>query len=221
MTYKFDFAVVFASFDILAKGCWLTLQMSLAAIALAMAIALTAALVRRVGPAPLRWIAKVYVEAIRNTPFLIQIFIIYFGLPTIGIRMDPTTAAIIGLGINGGAYCSEIIRGGIDSIHKGQIEAALALSLTPFQVFLYVILKPALRAVYPALGSQFILLLLTSSIVSSISANELTQAAQHIESKSFRSFEVYIVVTGLYLAMTMALSWLLKGVFRLSFRYPA
>jgi hypothetical protein len=101
------------------------------------------------------------------------------------------------------------------------IEAALALSLTPFQVFRYVILKPALRAVYPALGSQFILLLLTSSIVSSISANELTQAAQHIESKSFRSFEVYIVVTGLYLAMTMALSWLLKGVFRLSFRYPA
>ena len=210
MTYKFDFAVVLASFDILAKGCWLTLQMSLAAIALAMAIALTVALVRRVGPAPLRWIAKVYVEAIRNTPFLIQIFIIYFGLPTIGIRMDPTTA-----------YCSEIIRGGIDSIHKGQIEAALALSLTPFQVFRYVILKPALRAVYPALGSQFILLLLTSSIVSSISADELTQAAQHIESKSFRSFEVYIVVTGLYLAMTMALSWLLKGVFRLSFRYPA
>lgn len=220
MTYKFDFAVVFTSIDILIKGCWQTIAMSFAAIVLAMGIALTVALVRRIGPAPVRWAAKGYVEAIRNTPFLIQIFIIYFGLPAIGIRMDPQIAAIVGLGINGGAYCSEIIRGGIDSIHTGQIEAGRALSLTPIQIFRYVILKPALRAVYPALGSQFILILMTSSIVSSISANELTQAAQYVESKSFRSFEVYLAVTMLYLAMTMAMSWILKWVFRLSFRYP-
>lgn len=220
MIYKFDFAIVAASMDVLARGCWQTLQMSLAAIMLAMGIALGVALIRRIGPTPLRWIVRAYVDVIRNTPFLIQIFIIYFGLPSIGIRMDPTTAAVIGLGINGSAYCSEIMRGGIDSIHKGQVEAALALSLTPIQVFRYVILTPALRAVYPALGSQFILLLLTSSIVSSISANELTQAAQQIEAKSFRSFEVYLVVTLLYLAMTMAMSWALKWLFRVSFRYP-
>jgi len=152
-----------------------------------------------------------FVELIRNTPFLVQIYFIFFALPLAGVRLDPTPTAIIALGINGGAYAIEIIRGGVQSIGKGQIEAGLALNLNRMQVFRLIVLKPALRAIYPSLVSQFILLTLTTSIASAISAYELTSVAQVIESNSFRSFEVYGVVTLLYLAM----SWLLMRMFGL------
>ena len=128
--------------------------------------------------------------------------------------------AVIALGINGGAYAIEIIRGGIDSVSRGQREAALAIGLSRLDVFRYVILKPALRAIYPSLTSQFVLLLLTSSVCASIAAFELTSLAQKIESDTFRSFEVYFTITAIYLA----LSWLLMSVFgligRRAFAYP-
>jgi len=220
MTYRFDFDIVMASIDLLLLGCLQTLKLTMISGALALVIAVIVSYLRQRGSRPVKLAARTYVEIIRNTPFLVQIFIIYFGLPALGIRFDPETAAVVGLAINGGAYTSEIIRGGIDSVPKGQFEAGLALALTPLQVFRYVIIVPALRAVYPAIGSQFILLLLTSSIVSSISVNELTQAAQHIESQSFRSFEVYFIVTLLYLAMTLIVSGVFRSVFKLCFRYP-
>jgi polar amino acid transport system permease protein len=165
---------------------------------------------------PLRWLVMAFVELIRNTPFLVQIYFIFFALPLAGVRLDPTPTAIIALGINGGAYAIEIIRGGVQSIGKGQIEAGLALALSRMQVFRLIVLKPALRAIYPSLVSQFILLTLTTSIASAISAYELTSVAQRIESDSFRSFEVYGVVTLLYLGI----SWLLMRMFgQISARY--
>ena len=157
---------------------------------------------------------------IRNTPFLVQIFFLFFALPFIGVKMSPNMTAVIALGINGGAYAIEIIRGGIDSVSRGQREAALAIGLSRLDVFRYVILKPALRAIYPSLTSQFVLLLLTSSVCASIAAFELTSLAQKIESDTFRSFEVYFTITAIYLA----LSWLLMSVFgligRRAFAYP-
>jgi len=159
-------------------------------------------------------------QLLRNTPFLVQIFFLFFALPFLGIRLSPTVTAVIALGVNGGAYAIEIIRGGIESIHKGQVEAGFALGLHSADVFRFIILKPALRAIYPALTSQFVMLTLASSICSSISAYELTSAAQRIESDTFRTFEVYFTATGMYLVI----SWLLMSAFgliaRRSFRYP-
>jgi polar amino acid transport system permease protein len=209
MNYRIDFTPVIDGLPSLLAGCLGTLGLALSGMALAIVIGIGGVVLRQSRIKPLRWLVMAFVEAIRNTPFLVQIYFIFFALPLAGIRLDPTPTAIIALGINGGAYAIEIIRGGVQSIGKGQIEAGLALALNKMQVFRLIVLKPALRAIYPSLVSQFILLTLTTSIASAISAYELTSVAQRIESDSFRSFEVYGVVTLLYLGI----SWLLMRMF--------
>ncbi|MFC5396738.1 polar amino acid transport system permease protein [Bosea sp. CRIB-10] len=209
MNYKFDFAPVIDGLPDLLWGCLGTLGLALAGMVLALVIGIGGVVLRDSPYRGLRWLVISFVELIRNTPFLVQIYFIFFALPLAGIRLDPTPTAIIALGVNGGAYAIEIIRGGVQSISKGQIEAGLALGLHKGQVFRLVVLKPALRAIFPSLTSQFILLTLTTSIASAISAYELTSVAQNIENNTFRSFEVYGVVTLLYLAM----SWLMMRMF--------
>jgi len=168
----------------------------------------------------LRVPVRIFVEAIRNTPFLVQIFFLFFALPLLGFRMSPTTTAIIALAINGGAYAIEIIRGGVESIPRGQIEAGAALGLSQHHILRDIVMIPALRAIYPALSSQFILLTLTSSVCSSISANELTYYAQRIESETFRSFEVYFTITGLYLLISWLIMSILSMLGQRLFNYP-
>lgn len=209
MNYKFDFGPVIDGLPDLLWGCLGTLGLALAGMVLALVIGIGGVVLRDSPYRGLRWLVIGFVELIRNTPFLVQIYFIFFALPLAGIRLDPTPTAIIALGVNGGAYAIEIIRGGVQSISKGQIEAGLALGLHKGQVFRLVVLKPALRAIFPSLTSQFILLMLTTSIASAISAYELTSVAQNIENNTFRSFEVYGVVTLLYLAM----SWLMMRMF--------
>jgi polar amino acid transport system permease protein len=209
VNYRIDFTPVIDGLPSLLAGCLGTLGLALSGMALAIVIGIGGVVLRQSRVKPLRWLVMAFVELIRNTPFLVQIYFIFFALPLAGVRLDPTPTAIIALGINGGAYAIEIIRGGVQSIGKGQIEAGLALALNRMQVFRLIVLKPALRAIYPSLVSQFILLTLTTSIASAISAYELTSVAQRIESDSFRSFEVYGVVTLLYLGI----SWLLMRMF--------
>ena len=209
MNYKFDFAPVIDGLPELLWGCLGTLGLALAGMVLALVIGIGGVVLRDSPYRGLRWLVISFVELIRNTPFLVQIYFIFFALPLAGLRLDPTPTAIIALGVNGGAYAIEIIRGGVQSIGKGQIEAGLALGLHKGQVFRLIVLKPALRAIFPSLTSQFILLTLTTSIASAISACELTSVAQNIENNTFRSFEVYGVVTLLYLAM----SWLMMRMF--------
>jgi polar amino acid transport system permease protein len=167
-----------------------------------------------------RWLVIGFVELIRNTPFLVQIYFIFFALPFAGIRLNPTPTAIIALGVNGGAYAIEIIRGGVQSISKGQVEAGLALGLRKSQVFRLIVIKPALRAIYPSLASQFILLTLTTSIASAVAAYELTSVAKQIENESFRSFEVYGVVTLMYLVMSWMMMNFLNFINRRYLSYP-
>ncbi len=219
MGYDFQFAVLLGHVDALLAGAWLTIRLSALAMVLGLIVAVICALGRTSGPAWARWLVAAYVEIIRNTPFLVQIFLIFFGLPAIGLRLSPNAAALTAMVVNVGAYATEIIRAGIESIHKGQIEAGLALGLKPLQVFRYVVLKPALRTVYPALTSQFILLMLSSSVVSAISAEELTSIANNIQSQTFRAFEVYIVVTIAYLALSMAFSAVFGAIYRSVFAY--
>ena len=218
--YKLDFTVVVERFPELLIGAMATIALSSTGIIIALIIGVGGALLRNSKNAYLHFIVSSFVELIRNTPFLVQIFFLFFALPFIGVKMSPNMTAVIALGINGGAYAIEIIRGGIDSVSRGQREAALAIGLSRLDVFRYVILKPALRAIYPSLTSQCVLLLLTSSVCASIAAFELTSLAQKIESDTFRSFEVYFTITAIYLA----LSWLLMSVFgligRRAFAYP-
>ena len=216
MNYAFDFTPVIDGLPALLLGCLGTLWLSLAGMALAIAIGMGGVILRDSHIKALRFVVIGFVELIRNTPFLVQIYFIFFALPLAGLRLDPTPTAVIALGVNGGAYAIEIIRGGVQSINKGQIEAGYALGLHKLLVFRLIVLKPALRAIFPSLVSQFVLLTLTTSIASAVSAYELTSVAKRIESDSFRSFEVYSVVTLMYLAI----SWMVMHVLNfISSRY--
>ena len=216
MSYDFDFQAVFAAWPELAWGALHTLVLSGIAMGIGMVVAVAGALGKTQGPKPLRIVIDAYIELIRNTPFLIQIFMIFFGLPSLGIRLSSNTAAVIALVINVSAYGIEIIRAGIESIAIGQIEAGRALGLRPLQIFRHIILKPAVHAIYPSLTSQFILLMLNSSVCSAIAASELTAAAGDIQSRTFRSFEVYFVITCMYFAMSV-LFWGIFGAIEKNF----
>lgn len=220
MNYTFQFDAVFAAWPLLVKGTWITIQLSLLAMLLGLLVAIACAWGKTAGPRPLRWAINAYIELIRNTPFLVQLFFFFFALPALGLRWSAYTAALTAMVVNLGAYATEIIRAGIESIPKGQIEAGLALNLKRHEIFRFVILKPALRAIYPALTSQFILLMLSSSVVSAISADDLTSVAANLQSQTFRSFEIYIVVACIYLALSLAFSVLFGVVSRLWLSYP-
>jgi polar amino acid transport system permease protein len=221
MNYVFEFGQVFAAWDELLAGALRTLWLSAASMAIGMVLAVLGALGKTSGPRPLRWAIDAYIELIRNTPFLIQIFVVFFGLPVIGIRLEADQASLLALVINVGAYGIEIIRAGIESISKGQIEAGRALGLKPLQIFRLVVLKPAIQAIYPALTSQFILLMLNSSVCSVIAASELTGAANDIQARNFRSFEVYFVVTAMYFALSMMFWGAFALIERAFLRQPA
>ena len=220
MNYKLDFTPVIEGMPQLLLACLGTFGLALGGMALAIVIGIGGVILRDSRVAALRWLVKGFVELVRNTPFLVQIFFIYFALPLAGVRLDPTPTAIIALGINGGAYAIEIIRGGVQSIGKGQIEAGLGLGLHKAQVFRLIVLKPALRAIFPSLTSQFVLLTLTTSVCSAISAYELTSVAQRIESDSFRSFEVYGTITLFYLIISWVMMRFFAAISQRYFSYP-
>ena len=161
--------------------------------------------------------AGVYIEVIRNTPLLVQVFIVYFGLSSLGWPVGAITAATVALVVNVGAYTSEIVRAGIESIPKGQLEAAECIGLSRWQTLLHVVLPPAIERVYPALTSQYVLLMLASSICSQISAEELTAVANRIQSDTYRSVETYLMVAVAYLLMSLLMRGLFWLLARLAF----
>ncbi len=220
MLYQLHFAPVFENFDHLLAGAWITIRLSFIAMILGLVVGVVLAFGKTSGPAPMRWLINAYIELIRNTPFLAQIYFIYFALPEFGLRMTPNTAAIVALVVNVGAFATEIIRAGIESIAKGQVEAGIALGLKPVQIFRYIIIKPALRTIYPALTSQFIYLMLSTSVVSVISATDLTAAGNDVQTKTFTAFEVYLVITAIYFIMSLGFSSLFSLIQRLAFNYP-
>jgi polar amino acid transport system permease protein len=195
----------------------LTLQLSAVSMVLSLVIAVFGALAATSGPRWLRAVVSAYVEVIRNTPFLVQIYLIFFGLPAVGVRLEANTCALLAMVLNGSAYTIEIVRAGIEAIPLGQVEAATALGLHRLSVFRLVVLPQALRAIFAPLGSQFILLMLNSSVVSVISADELTAAAQDIQGRTFRAFEAYLVATGIYLALSLMFTGVFAGIHRMAF----
>lgn len=200
-----DFSSIWPYWRELLAGIWLTIELSFASTLLGFLLGTLCAIGSVGRTAWLRALIGGYVETIRNTPLLVQIFIVYFGLATLGWRIDAGVAAVVALVINIGAYSSEIVRAGLQAIHKGQIEAAQSLGLSPWKTMLGVVLPPAIEKVYPALTSQFVLLMLATSVTSQISTEELTAVANRIQSETYRSFEIYIVAALAYMALSLAM----------------
>ncbi len=209
MTYTFDFSALLPYWPDFLWGAVLTLQLSAVATVAGFIVGTLCAIGRADGSPVVKAIVAAYVEVIRNTPLLVQVFIIYFGIATLGIRVSANLAAMIALTVNVGAYTCEIVRAGLQSIHRSQVEAAECLGLSKPQIYWHVIIRPAIERVYPSLTSQYVLLMLASSITSQISAEELTAVANRIQSGTFRAFETYIVVGIIYLV----LSFVMRGAF--------
>jgi polar amino acid transport system permease protein len=188
-----------------AWGALFTIALTLTTTFVGVAIGVAGASLRAFGP---RWAdvcVGAYVELIRNTPFIVQLFFVFFGLPALGVKLSETQAAFVAMSANLGAYCVEIVRAGLQASPRGQIEAGLSLALTRMQVLLHVLLAPALRRVWPALSSQIVIVMLGSSVVSQISAEDLTYAANLVQSRNFRAFESYFAATLVYLALALIL----------------
>lgn len=212
MTYVFDYEWVFQYWPVLLKGIGITVELTLVGGVLGISLGVFCAWVRSLGPTWARPIVTAYVEMIRNTPFLIQLFFIFFGLPALGVRMTELEAANLAMVINLGAYSCEIVRAGIQATHAGQFEAGASLGMSRIQTFWYVVLIPALQRIWPALSSQVVIVMLGSAAVSQIAAEDLTFAANFIQSRTFRAFEAYFVSTLIYLALAILLRQLLRGL---------
>ena len=207
---SFDFLAVLAEWPLLAKGVGATLALTAVSATVGVGLGTACAWARLHGSAWLKAVVGTYVELIRNTPFIVQLFFLFFGLPGIGIKLSPETASVLAMVVNLGAYSAEIIRAGIATTPKGQIEAAQSLALSDMQVFTRVVLPPALKRVWPALVSQIIIVMLGSAVCGQISTPELSYAANLIQSRNFRAFEAFIVATLIYLALSMLLRRLLN-----------
>jgi polar amino acid transport system permease protein len=205
MRITFDFLAVLTQWPLLLRGVAWTLGLTAVSALVGCIVGAACAWARSQGPLALRAVAGAYVEVIRNTPFIVQLFFIFFGLPAAGVKLSPEAASVIAMVVNLGAYATEIIRAGIEATPRGQIEAALSLALSRAQIFLRVVLPPALRKVWPALVSQIIIVMLGSAVCGQISTEELSYAANLIQSRNFRAFEAFIVATGIYLLLAVAL----------------
>jgi polar amino acid transport system permease protein len=193
-------------------AAWLTLQITLLAFVLAMLLGLLTALASVSRAALLRAIASVYIEAIRNTPVLLQIFIVFFGLPSLGITLNAYTAGVIALGVNVGAYLAEVFRAGIQSVPRGQLEAASILGLSRSQIFAEVVLPQAARAVYPAIVNNLIQLLLGTSLLSAIALPELSGTATVINARTLLYIQTFTITLIVYLVLSNVLSWVADQV---------
>ncbi|MBB3566623.1 amino acid ABC transporter permease [Rhizobium sp. BK491] len=217
MRYHFDFGWLAEYYPTLIKGVLVTVELTLIGAVLGIILGIACAWARALGPSWPKPLVAAYVELIRNTPFLIQLFFIFFGLPGIGVQMNEMTAANLAMIINLGAYSCEIIRAGIQATPRGQFEAGASLAMTRFETFRHVVLVPSLQRIWPALSSQVVIVMLGSSVVSQIAAEDLTFAANFIQSRSFRAFEAYFVSTAIYLALAVLLRQALAGVGKLIF----
>ncbi|MGC3986880.1 MAG: amino acid ABC transporter permease [Pseudorhodoferax sp.] len=210
MRIELDFGAVLSQWPLLATGVLWTIGLTAVSAVIGVALGVVFAWVRSHGAPWLKWVVGTYVELIRNTPFIVQLFFIYFGLPAAGVKLNAETASVIAMVVNLSAYATEIVRAGIDATPRGQIEAAASLALGRMQTFTRVVLPPALKKVWPALVSQTIIVMLGSAVCGQISTPELSFAANLIQSRNFRAFEAFIVATLLYLLLAMALRRLLN-----------
>ncbi|WP_158904393.1 amino acid ABC transporter permease [Burkholderia sp. L27(2015)] len=212
MRYHFNFGDVLAYYPLLLKGALLTLELIAVGGVCGIALGIFGAWARSYGPRPLKTAVGAYVEIVRNTPFLVQLFFIFFGLPSAGIQLTELEAASLAMVFNLGAYSTEIIRAGVDAVPRGQIEAGMCLAMTRLQVFRHVVLRPALQKIWPALSSQVVIVMLGSAACSQIAVEDLTFAANFIQSRNFRAFEAYFIATGIYLVLAIFVRQVMRQI---------
>ena len=210
-----NFSLIWDALPLLLAGAGITIEITALSVGFGLLIGMTVGIARLASIKPVRYFANCYVDFIRGTPLLVQIFLIYFALPMLtGQRIDPFIAAISACSINSGAYVAEIFRGGIQSIDKGQMEAGRSLGMTWMQTMRYIIVPQAFKRVIPPLGNEFIAMLKDSSLVSVIGFEELTRRGQLIIARTYSSFEIWLTVAFIYLIMTFAISRLVDALER-------
>ena len=208
---SFDFSLIWNSLPLLLAGAGVTIEITAIAVGLGFVLGMITSVCRLSSVKILRGIAICYVNIIRGTPMLVQIFLIYFALPmVIGERINPFVAAVAACSINSGAYVSEIFRAGIQSVDKGQMEAGRSLGLSWMQTMRYIILPQAFKHVIPPLGNEFISMTKETSLVSVIGFEELTRRGQLIIAKTYGSFEIWLTVAAIYLVMTLSIARLVS-----------
>ena len=218
MVYHLHFEALLPYWRVLVDGLIFTIVLTIVSTVAGVAVGTAGASTRTFGPTWLGRVVVVYVELIRNTPFIVQLFFIFFGLPALGVKLTEATAAFLAMVVNLGAYSTEIIRAGIEAVPKGHLEAGASSAMSKWEVLRYIVLKQAFRKIYPALSSQIIIVMLGSAVVSQISAQDLTYAANFIASRNFRNFEVYILVAVIYLLLAIAMRAVLRGFGRYLFK---
>jgi polar amino acid transport system permease protein len=212
MRYELNFSDLLPYWDVLAWGLLFTIVLTTVSTAVGLLVGTAGAWARSFGPTWTKYAVGAYVELIRNTPFIVQLFFVFFGLPAMGLRLTEAQAAFLAMVINLGAYSTEIIRAGIEAVPKGHFEAGLSLAMSRWEIFRYIVLKQAFMKIYPALSSQIIIVMLGSAVVSQISAEDLTYAANLVQSRNFRAFEAYFLVALLYLLLALLIRALLRGL---------
>ena len=204
---SFNWSLIADNLPLLLQGALVTIKITAFSVAAGFIIGMLASIANLSSFKPLRWLVRIYVDVVRGTPMLVQIFLIYFALPQIiGQRIDPFIAAVTACSLNSGAYMSEIFRAGIQSINKGQMEAGLSLGLSWAQTMRYIVMPQALKAIIPPLGNEFIAMLKDSSLVSVIGFEELMRRGQLIIAKTYASAEIWTAVAIIYLVMTQVIS---------------
>ena len=209
MAYTLDFSGLAPYAPMFVRGAAVTLGLTAVATVLGCGLGMLCAAGRNSRHRELGWLVTAYVELIRNTPFLVQLFFVFFGLPALGVHLNEYTAAILAMTLNLGAYATEIIRAGMDAVPRGHREAAASLAMSPWQSFRHVVLPQALAKVLPALVSQIVIVMLGSAVISQISVADLTYAGSYVQSRTFRAFETYALVALAYLVLAIAVRALL------------
>jgi len=203
-----DWDIIRESIPLLAEGLIVTLQVSALSAVLGLALGVVFGLGSLSRSKVLRWCVMAYVDFIRGTPLLIQIFLVFFALPMVGIRFDEFWAGVVALSLNAAAFVAEVVRGGVGSVERGQTEAAQAIGMRHRQILVYILLPQAYRQMVPPLTNELISLVKNSSLLSVISVYELTRAGQAIISVHFVPFEIYTLLALYYYVLIKALSWL-------------
>jgi len=204
-----DFELIVRSMPLLLKGAVITIELTLISMTIGLIAGTFTALARLSRLGPINWLARQYVTFVRGTPLLVQLFLIYYGMPQLGITLDAFTSAVIGLSFNNAAYLAEIIRAGIQAVNKGQMEAALSLGMSYPLAIRRIILPQAFKIIIPPLGNNFIILLKDTSLVATITVVELLRAGQRIISVTYKPIEIFLSVAAIYLALTTIFSRLL------------
>jgi polar amino acid transport system permease protein len=203
-----DWAIIDMAVPLLAEGTLVTLRVSLFAAIFGTLGGIVLGLMALSDVRVLRWFVRAYVDFIRGTPLLIQIFLVFFALPVVGVRLHEIWAGVVALSFNAAAYVSEVVRGGVGAVEKGQTEAAKSIGMTKPQILTYILLPQTYRAIVPPLTNETITLVKNSSLLSVISVYELTRAGQAIISVHFVPFEIYMLLALYYYAIITTLSWL-------------